>query len=101
MSTRHPLGKSHLPPVPPLWSFYDIRVMQVCPELRLLEAVTLWAQHQDVEAEERVNALSQLLPLIRFPLMSSEELQVGSPRHPRNLENNNRFSRCATGTWGL
>ncbi|CAL8466648.1 g6184 [Coccomyxa elongata] len=48
----------------------------VCPELRLLEAVTLWAQHQDVQAEQRVNALSQLLPFIRFPLMSPEELQA-------------------------
>lgn len=62
--------------------FNNNRVMQVCSELRLLEAVTLWAQHQDIEAEQRVDALSQLLPLIRFPLMSPEELQVGRQPKP-------------------
>lgn len=45
-------------------------------ELKLYEAVVMWAQQQHFDAQQSEDALSQLLPLIRFPLMSLEELQV-------------------------
>ena len=51
--------------------------MQVCEEVKLYEAVLMWTQHQKFDAQQTDEALSQLLPLIRFPLMSLEELQVG------------------------
>lgn len=50
--------------------------VQACSELKLFEAVVMWADHLHCSAEELEDALPQLLPLIRFPLMAPEELEV-------------------------
>jgi hypothetical protein len=50
--------------------------LQVCSEYNLFRAVILWAQHRASLGTNAQQALSQLLPLVRFPLMSPEELQV-------------------------
>lgn len=51
-------------------------MVQVCSEMKLFGAVVMWVQHKQLPREEIALALNQLLPLVRFPLMSLEELEV-------------------------
>jgi len=56
----------------------NMAFVQVCSELKLFEAVVMWANHLHCSAEQSEVVLFQLLPLIRFPLMAPEELEVDS-----------------------
>ena len=47
-------------------------VLQACSEGSLFGACMIWAEESDKKIEE----VEQLLPLIRFPLMTQQELQV-------------------------
>lgn len=47
-------------------------VLQACSEGSLFGACMIWAG----ESDKRIDEAEQLLPLIRFPLMTQQELQV-------------------------
>lgn len=49
--------------------------MQACSEFQLFEGVVDWAQQREYDGEV-TDALTELLPLIRFPIMLPQELQV-------------------------
>ena len=49
--------------------------MQACSEFELFQGVVLWAKHR-VSDTEVTEALETLMPLIRFPIMLPQQLQV-------------------------
>ena len=53
-------------------------LVQECQELQLFQAVLAWLMAVREEEGDRNEAAAQLLPLIRFPLMSVADLQAGT-----------------------
>lgn len=49
--------------------------VQACSEFELFRGVILWAKHR-VSDTEVTEALETLMPLIRFPIMLPQQLQV-------------------------
>ncbi len=47
-------------------------LLQACSEGSLFGACMIWVE----EFDSKINEVEQLLPLIRFPLMTQQELQV-------------------------
>ena len=47
-------------------------MLQACSEGSLFGACMIWAEQSD----KKIDEVEQLLPLIRFPLMTQQELQV-------------------------
>ena len=55
------------------WHFADwLVLLQACSEGSLFGACMIWVD----ESDSKVDEVEQLLPLIRFPLMTQQELQV-------------------------
>ena len=50
-----------------------VLALQACSEYTLFQACTVWGE----EAGRTLQQVEQLLPLIRFPLMTWQELQAG------------------------
>ena len=59
-------------------SAYEGDALQACSEGSLFAACMTWAQQPDRNFDE----VEQLLPLIRYPLMTHQELQVSPASLP-------------------
>lgn len=51
--------------------------MQACSEFELFKGIIAWAPHRG-SVEDISSELTELLPLVRFPVMLPQELQVSS-----------------------